>query len=241
MKRLSTKIFGYTLYMEVSKPKKAIISKDMGAVPKPYKLNFGPGPNWRKPDNHWLSVDIDPDLGEIVVDFQKFVNLPIPDGSVSCVYGSHVFEHMSIFKTPLIFKEIFRVLQPGGIVRLILPDAGKSVHEYVKNNKDFLLFKRRRERAKEFSGIDYTLFECMREDYLSKAGQVGLLGNDALAHQNAWDEETIKADLTRAGFDPAKIQRMDFQKSQSEDFGFEGTYPSEANEDYRSLYIEAIK
>jgi len=38
-----------------------------------------------------------------------------------------------------------------------------------------------------------------------------------------------------------KIYKMDFQKSNSDYFSFEETFPSEANEDYRSLYVEAVK
>ncbi|MGQ8338586.1 class I SAM-dependent methyltransferase [Sunxiuqinia sp. A32] len=205
------------------------------------KLNLGPGPNWKKPDKHWLSVDVDPGLGDIIVNFQDCETIPLKTNSVDCIYGSHVFEHMSIFKTPLIFKELYRVLKKDGIIRLILPDAEKSIMEYINRNEEFELFKRRRERAKKVYKKDYTIFECMREDFLSPSGQIGLLGANSLAHQNAWDFETIQSDLILAGFKIDNIYKMDFQKSNRDDFLFEGTYPSEANEDYRSLYIEAIK
>lgn len=205
------------------------------------KLNFGPGPNWKKPDDDWYSVDIDPKWGDIVVNFHKFERLPFGDNSIECVYGSHVFEHMSIYKTPLVFSEIFRVLKAGGILRLILPDAERSIKEFVNKNEEYLLFQRRKERARKYYQKEYTLFECMKEDFLSKSGQVTLLGKDSLAHQNAWDFETISSDLVQAGFSPKKIRKMDFQKSQCDFFSFEGTFQSEANEDYRSLYVEAIK
>lgn len=209
------------------------------AFQTPYKINFGPGSNWEKPDDSWIRVDIDPKRGDLVLDFQRFEALPLPDHSVSHVYGSHVFEHMSISITPIVFKEIYRVLQPGGVFRLVLPDAQKSIMQYVEGNQGFELFSRRKERAKKKQGIDYTLFECMREDFLSPSDQKRLLGENALAHQNAWDYETIKADLERAGF--ATIQRTEYQKSQCEEFNFEGTFKSEANQDYRSLYVEAVK
>lgn len=233
---------GYSLYIEVGKKRKApqnTASASHGALPA--KLNFGPGPNWTKPDNSWLSVDVDPDLGDIVVNFQDFERLPLPDRSVECVYGSHVFEHMSIFSSQLVFNEIHRVLQPGGIARIIVPDVEKSMREYLNGNTDFPLFRRRRERAKKNQAIDYTLFECMKEDFLSPSGQTDLLGRRALAHQNAWDFETLVTHLQRAGFKHDAIRRMNFQESQTPLFSFEGTYPSEANEDYRSLYVEAVR
>ena len=53
----------------------------------------------------------------------------------------------------------------------------------------------------------------MREDFLSPNGQASLLGKDTLAHQNAWDFETISVHLQRAGFDKKNIIKSDFQKS----------------------------
>lgn len=48
-------------------------------------------------------------------------------------------------------------------------------------------------------------------------------------------------DLTRAGFDKERIKQMDFRRSGTDYFSFEGSGKSEANEFERSLYIEAIK
>ena len=220
---------------------KRITSNKAFRVIENAKLNFGPGPNWIKPSKEWLSVDVDPNLGDIVVDFKDFEKLPFKDNSIECVYGSHVFEHMSIFTTPKVFSEIYRVLKKDGVFRLILPDTEKSINEYVKKNKDFLLFKRRKERAKSKYKRNYTLFECLKEDFLSTSGQTDLLGKNSLAHQNACDFETIQSDLMLAGFDFNRIKKMVFKNSQSNYFSFEGSYHSEANEDYRSLYIEAIK
>lgn len=237
------KIFGYSIYLEINKIKKPAISNqiNIGKLPKPYKLNFGPGPNWKKPDKSWLSVDIDPSLGDIIVNFQEFEKLPIDSNSVEYVYGSHVFEHISIFKSQLIFDEIYRVLTKNGIFRLILPDTERSINEYIKGNQEFELFKRRKERAKKNQKIEYTLFECMREDFLSPNGQSYLLGKNTLAHQNAWDFETIKTHLIRAKFKENQIFKSGFQKSNINAFNFEGSYVSEANQAYRSLYVEAIK
>ncbi len=240
----SINLLGYNLYLELNRKRtlsKNSLSKINFNEINSCKLNFGPGPNWEKPDASWLSVDIDKSLGDIVVNFQEFEKLPLKNESVECVYGSHVFEHMSIFKSQLVFNEIYRVMKKGANFRLILPDAEKSLREYLNGNEDYVLFKRRKERAKNNLNIDYTLFECMREDFLSPNGQANLLGKNTLAHQNAWDYDTIKTHLMRAGFAGSKIEQSNFQQSATSEFSFEGSYPSEANEDYRSLYVEAIK
>jgi|TARA_B110000977_G_scaffold133224_1_gene169671 hypothetical protein len=45
-------LFGYNLYIELKKRAKPTISNNinLAELPKPYKLNFEPGPNWKKPD-----------------------------------------------------------------------------------------------------------------------------------------------------------------------------------------------
>lgn len=204
------------------------------------KLNIGPGPYWKKKEG-WMTVDIDKNYGDIIIDFKDFISFPFNNNTVECVYGSHVFEHISIYKSPLVFKEIYRVLKPDGVLRAIIPNPEESIHHYLKKNNDFLLFERRKERALKLYNKKYTIFECLREDFLSESGQKELLGKNSLAHQNAWDYETFKEDLARAGFQYEKIKRLNFKKSNYDYFNFEGLFPSEANEYYRSIYVEATK
>ena len=47
---------------------------------------------------------------------------PIPDGSVEVFQSEDVFEHIELTKMVPIFNEIHRVLAPGGLFRLSLPD-----------------------------------------------------------------------------------------------------------------------
>ena len=207
-----------------------------------YKLHIGPGPGWKKPTGEWVTLDVDPTRGDVVIDLNNFERLPFEDDSVACCYGSHIFEHVSIFSSQRLFKECYRVLVPGRYFRLVLPDVRRSIEEYLRGNTKYRLFQRRKEHGIHPEGLeDYTIFECLREDFISPSGQPGLLGDRALAHQNAWDFETIVADLRRAGFRAEEILKMESQETMCPDFAFEGTYPSEANESYRSLYVEARK
>lgn len=195
------------------------------------KLNFGPGKKWKKPDNSWRIIDIEP-YADIQINFQKFEGLAFPAESCEAVYGSHVFEHISIFKTPLVFEEIHRVLKRERVFRLVIPDVMKSILHYIQHDDGFALFKRRKKRNPH-----YTLFECLREDFISPSKQE-ILG-ESLAHQNAWDFETIKKDLMKAGF--KIILPLNYGFSVTDHFDFETTYKSEAQQEDRSLYIEAIK
>lgn len=206
-----------------------------------YKLHLGPGENWIKPSSDWLTVDADRRRGDIVINFNKKTKLPLKDSSVSAIYGSHVFEHINIFHAPLVFKELYRVLCEGGFLRIIIPDVRKSIIEYINGNTEFSLFKRRTVALKERFGYkEISLFECLKGDFISPSGQPKLFGIEGLAHQNAWDYEAIVLELNRAGF-MGGVMLKSFKKSDCQDFSFEGTYHSEANEYERSLYIETKK
>jgi len=209
--------------------------------PGSIKLHFGPGAEWKTSDHSWITVDADPTRGDIVLDFAKFESLPLAAKSVACVYASHTFEHINVFRLPLVLAECHRVLIDGGWVRIVVPDARKSMEEYLTGNADWPLFVRRRERAKRLYGEHYTLFECMKEDFLSRSDQGPLLGPERLAHQNAWDFDSLARSLERAGFAKDRIYRRHFRVVGSPEFDFEGTYDSEANEEDRSLYVEAQK
>ena len=202
------------------------------------KIHIGPGQNWDrkkyKKDN-WYTIDIDEKRGDYVLNFDDFEKLPFKTNSIECIYASHVFEHISIYVKPLLFKECYRVLKKGGWLRVITPNPRISMIEYLNNNKDFKLFKRRKQR-----NPDYTLFECLKEDFLSKTMQK-MLKKNQLAHQNAWDEETMIKDFIRAGFDKKNVFKSSFNNSKCSFFSFENIEFSEANETYRSLYIDGQK
>src|ERR1700753_1456321 len=68
--------------------------------------------------------------------------MPIPDGSVDVFQSEDVFEHIPIDEMPGIFNEIYRVLSPGGLFRLSLPDYNEDFHKQrsVKDAAGTILF-----------------------------------------------------------------------------------------------------
>jgi len=62
--------------------------------------------------------------------------IPFPDSSVSCIYSSHTFEHFTYEESRAVARECFRVLRPGGILRIVVPDLGIMVRDYLADTAD---------------------------------------------------------------------------------------------------------
>ncbi|GAB3693516.1 hypothetical protein GCM10027592_13460 [Spirosoma flavus] len=58
--------------------------------------------------------------------------LPFPSNQFDVVYHSQVLEHIPKEKADDFLAECFRVLKPGGIIRVVLPDLENIVNEYQK-------------------------------------------------------------------------------------------------------------
>lgn len=65
--------------------------------------------------------------------------LPFPDDSVDFVYSSHVVEHFFHEDAERLAGEIRRVLRPGGVVRICVPDLEHAVDLYRRGEKEAAL------------------------------------------------------------------------------------------------------
>jgi SAM-dependent methyltransferase len=92
-------------------------------------LNLGCG-NRLHPD--WENRDLNPSApGTKAVDLLR--PLPWASATFDGVYCSHVLEHLPRGKVPSILKEIRRILQPGGILRLVVPDLAGIARAYLQS------------------------------------------------------------------------------------------------------------
>jgi predicted SAM-dependent methyltransferase len=57
--------------------------------------------------------------------------LPFPNDSASTVYSSHLLEHLYFEEGHRLIRETYRVLADGGILRIVVPDLGSIVQEYL--------------------------------------------------------------------------------------------------------------
>jgi len=62
--------------------------------------------------------------------------LDYPTGSVDAIRAVHILEHFSYFQTISVLKDWCRVLKPGGLLRVAVPDLDKLIAAYQGTNPD---------------------------------------------------------------------------------------------------------
>lgn len=58
--------------------------------------------------------------------------LPLADESYEVVYCSHVLEHLPRDNVGVVLREFQRILRPGGIFRVVVPDLENLAREYLR-------------------------------------------------------------------------------------------------------------
>ena len=91
-------------------------------------VNIGCGSNWHPA---WTNLDIRPASRE-VRQWDVGNGLPFKKAEVDACYASHVLEHFTRNQARALLRECLRVLRPGGILRLAVPDLEGIVREYLK-------------------------------------------------------------------------------------------------------------
>jgi len=123
--------------------------------------------------------------------------LRFESASVGAVYSSHMLEHLYRVDAERLLAEIFRVLVPGGVVRLVVPDLRAIVERYVARstaaarvggepaaellNEELLL----RERAPRSGSVVYRLYSALLDFH---------------SHKWMYDGESLAALVAQAGF-----------------------------------------
>lgn len=93
---------------------------------KPY-LNVGCGGRFHA---DWCNVDMCP-RDPSVLRHDARQPLPFPGESFEAVYHSHLLEHLPRSKALAFLCECHRVLKPGGIVRVVVPDLEQIARLYL--------------------------------------------------------------------------------------------------------------
>lgn len=79
----------------------------------------------------WVNADHSPSA-ESVMKLNLLKPLPFSDNSFDVVYHAQFIEHLPIELAHIFLNECYRVLKPGGILRVVTPDLENQVKEYLK-------------------------------------------------------------------------------------------------------------
>lgn len=176
--------------------------------------------------------------------------IPFPDNYADVVYHSHVFEHIPRQHTRTFLKEVRRVLKPGGVHRIVLPDMEELCTILLNHLKACDLDPSK--KARHDNCIDDIIGQCLQEESVGTANQRGLrkfaervlLGSArkrGQTHEWMYDRVTLGMLLEACGFED--VQVMKYNTSQVEVWNEIGLDVNADNTQYKrkSLYLESKK
>lgn len=92
-------------------------------------LNIGCG---LKFNIEWENIDLYP-TSKYVKKVDLIKGLPYSENIFEFVYSSHLLEHIDYEHMKFVLSEMLRVLEPNGIVRIVVPDLENIAKEYLKS------------------------------------------------------------------------------------------------------------
>ena len=184
-------------------------------------LNIGTGGGGRE---GWINIDAYPCAGvNCLVDCRH--ELPFAGRSVRGIFSEHFLEHLRYpDEAGHFLKECLRVMQPGAVIRLIVPDCGAYLNAYASTGwKAISALRPLDEKRSEPGGHTYkTKMELVNE--VLRQGE---------EHKFGYDFETLSLLMAEAGFVNVQLSRFGASLDPALLLDFEHRAPE-------SLYVEAI-
>ena len=184
-------------------------------------INFGSGgmghAGWINIDARFYHAD---QYQYIAYDIRR--PLPFRDGQVKRIFAEHVIEHLDFRDDiPGVFQEFYRILEQGGVVRIIVPDAERYLNAYVHRSPE------------KFAALSWNL-NHLPDDIYTPMHIINLVFHQNGEHLFGWDWQTMEWALKRAGF--SMVVRKNFRNSRDPELAID-----EPNHAPYSLYVEAYK
>lgn len=152
----------------------------------PIRLELGA---WTTERSGWISTDVHW-RSRYYLDATRI--WPIARGSVAYIYADNVIEHLTISQNRFLFREAYRVLCPGGRIRLVTPDVETLATIYLQRSNDA------KELTKELRAQGYSIQHDV--DLLRFAFQ-----DDGHDQGYLWDREALVRELRDAGFSSFEV------------------------------------
>ena len=132
-------------------------------------LNLGCGSIFSS-DNKWSNIDFT-SYSEHVIGHNLIEGIPFEDNYFDLVYHSHVLEHFTKVDGILFLKECYRVLKPGGTIRIVVPNLENIVLEYINILNLGMQDLNNAELEEKYNWILLELFDQMIRNY--SGGEMG--------------------------------------------------------------------
>jgi predicted SAM-dependent methyltransferase len=155
------------------------------------RLQLGTGSN---PYEGWLNTDVADykRTGEVVyLDARK--RFPLPDASFDAVFSEHMIEHLTYAEGLHCLREAYRVLRPGGRVRIATPSARRVVRLYDEELSDL---------QRRYLQWSVDVFVGHADAPLPGFSLNNMFHN--FGHRFVYDDETLRHALETAGFSDVK-------------------------------------
>jgi len=146
----------------------------------PARLHLACGSNY-KPG--WVNVDLLGTHVDVPLDLSR--GLPWLDGSVAAILHEHYLEHLNLRQAHALTTECHRVLRPGGVLRIGVPDARACLRAYCGEESE----------AQWIAGRPAPLLAVSELVYEH-------------GHQSVWDARTLELLCRSAGFSAAAPQEF---------------------------------
>jgi predicted SAM-dependent methyltransferase len=186
-------------------------------------VNIGAGNTGRQ---GWVNVDMvkTPEIN-CIYDCRK--KLPFSTASVKGIFCEHFFEHLDYSEeVPFFLDECHRVLKRGGVLRLILPDAGKYLFGYTETGWEHLSAI----RPLDEGNVDH-YYKCQ---YRTKMELINMVFRQGHRHKYAYDFETLTFLLSKYGF--FQIFQQKYNQTLMPELKIDS-----AERATESLYVDAVK
>lgn len=146
---------------------------------KPYQVHIGCGVIRFE---EWVNLDYKKhDATDFVLDVMK--GLPFEENSCHLIYHEHFLEHLTTDQADFFLKECYKILMPGGCMRIAMPSLEEVIKKYSSQNwkdQDWLTWP------------EYQFIE-------TRAEMVNIAMR-SWGHQWLYDKEELSRRLVKAGF-----------------------------------------
>lgn len=183
-------------------------ARALAAGGKPLRLHLGCFNVYLE---NWINVDFADPRHRLDLRWDLRRGIPYPDGRVDALFSEHLFEHIPLDGGLELMRECWRVLRPGGILRLTVPDLERYIHSYI--GEDPLLDEGRAGRPSRGMAFQEVFFHY--------------------GHRAMYDFDTLALMLRSVGF--TTVEKSQFGQSRLAD------QPDLAERRVETLYVEAVK